>query len=98
MIDNEKLNRLLLNLTEAKAAERVEAAKLVDTSNAHKAQEVKWKNTNEVINVHQKALDDFIRDQTIAEAKRLNGEPVEDLHQQMLDRNRAITGKGEDNT
>lgn len=62
--DMKKLRRLMANLSDAKVEEKVQAASLVDASNALKAQEAVWKTSNESLNMHQKALDDFIREQT----------------------------------
>jgi hypothetical protein len=74
MIDRDKLDRLLLNLAEAKAVERREAEKLVASEAAHKQQQATWREANEAVNVHQKAIDEFVRTETIREADEINSE------------------------
>lgn len=71
---NKRLEGLVVALTEAKAVELREARALVTTSEAHKAQEAKWKASNEAINVAQRALDNFIREETLRDAKELDEE------------------------
>ena len=70
-MDVDRLNALVSSLTEAKACELRQAELLVETSNAHKAQEKKWKEANETLQSVQKLLDEFIRDETKKDAKSL---------------------------
>lgn len=73
--DHNKISRLLLNLTEAKAEEKRQAAALVTADAALKAQQETWRQANEALNVHQSALDTYLRDSTTEAAKRIVGEP-----------------------
>lgn len=71
---NKRLEALVIALTEAKAVELREARALVASEAAHKAQQEKWKASNEAINVAQKAVDEFIRAETLKDAKELDEE------------------------
>ncbi len=71
---NKRLEGLIVALTEAKSVELREARTLVDTAAAHKAQEATWQAANEAINVAQKMLDEFIRAETLRDAKELDDE------------------------
>jgi hypothetical protein len=73
-MDDKRLTGLLTALTEARSVELREARKLLETSNAHKAQEAVWKSANAGINAAQKLVDEFIRDQTVTDAKELDKE------------------------
>lgn len=71
---NKRLEALIIALTEAKSVEMREARELIVTSAAHKNQNAVWKASNEAINVAQQAVDAFIRDETMRDAKELDQE------------------------
>ena len=64
-----RLETLMLALTEAKTNEKREAAKLVTISEARKQQDAIWLQANDGLNAAQKALDDYVRDETERGAK-----------------------------
>lgn len=70
MTDNAtRLGQLLAALTEAKINEKREAAKMLVTSAAHKAQEARWHVANASIEAAKNALNDYAGEQSESAAK-----------------------------
>lgn len=64
-----RLEKLMIAVTEAKTNEKREAAKLVVVSRARDDQGVIWKQANDGLVAAQKALDDYILEETERGAK-----------------------------
>lgn len=69
MTDMNRLEKLILALSEAKTNEKREAAKLVVVTAALKEQENIWQTANSGINAAKKALDDYLLETTERTAK-----------------------------
>lgn len=75
---NKRLEALVTAMTEARAVELREAAKLVETGETHKRQGETWKAANEHYVNSKKAVEAFIEAESLRDAKELNEEYARD--------------------
>lgn len=78
MTDPSRLAALHTAMAEARAVELREAAKLVKTGEAHKAQGEVWKGANERYQAAKTTLERFAEEQALAAAKEINDEWARD--------------------